>query len=71
MARREEIALQVVRGLVRRPRLANAVFRFDKWIDALGPYGVDETRLRWKTSLAFRSPTQLRLDRTYAGFRLV
>jgi cytochrome P450 len=37
MARREEVALSVVRGLVKRPRLANAVFRFDKWGNILGP----------------------------------
>ena len=37
MARREEIALRVVRCLVRRPRLANAVFRFDRWGNILGP----------------------------------
>jgi cytochrome P450 len=37
MARREEIALRVVRGLVRRPRLADAVFRFDRWGNILGP----------------------------------
>ena len=35
--RREEIALWVMRGLVKRPRLANAVFRFDKWGNILGP----------------------------------
>ena len=37
MARREEIALRVLRGLVRRPRLADAVFRFDRWGNILGP----------------------------------
>jgi cytochrome P450 len=37
MARREEVALRVVRGLVRRPRLADAVFRFDRWGNILGP----------------------------------
>ena len=37
MARREEIALSVLRGLVRRPRLADAVFRFDRWGNILGP----------------------------------
>ena len=37
MARREEIALRVMRGLVRRPRLADAVFRFDRWGNILGP----------------------------------
>jgi cytochrome P450 len=37
MARREEIALQLIRGLVRRPRLADAVFRFDRWGNILGP----------------------------------
>ncbi len=37
MARREEIALRVVRGLVRHPRLADAVFRFDRWGNILGP----------------------------------
>lgn len=35
--RREEVALSVLRGLVRRPRLADAVFRFDKWGNILGP----------------------------------
>lgn len=35
--RREEIALSVLRGLVKRPRLADAVFRFDKWGNILGP----------------------------------
>lgn len=37
MARREELALRVVRGLVRRPRLADALFRFDRWGNILGP----------------------------------
>ena len=37
MARREEIALAAIRGLVRRPRLANLVFRFDRWGNILGP----------------------------------
>ena len=37
MARREEIALRVVRGLVRHPRLADAAFRFDRWGNILGP----------------------------------
>ncbi len=37
MARREELALHVVRGLVRHPRLADAVFRFDRWGNILGP----------------------------------
>lgn len=37
MARREEFALRVVRGLVRRPRLADVVFRFDRWGNILGP----------------------------------
>ena len=37
MARREEVALRVMRGLVRRPRLADAVFRFDRWGNILGP----------------------------------
>ena len=31
------MALAVVRGLVKRPRLANTVFRFDKWGNILGP----------------------------------
>lgn len=35
--RREEVALSVLRGLVKRPRLADAVFRFDKWGNILGP----------------------------------
>ncbi len=35
--RREEVALSVLRGLVKRPRLANFVFRFDKWGNILGP----------------------------------
>jgi cytochrome P450 len=34
---RQEMALSVVRGLVKRPRLANTVFRFDKWGNILGP----------------------------------
>ncbi len=37
MSRREEVALSMVRGLVKHPRLANAVFRFDKWGNILGP----------------------------------
>lgn len=37
MGRREEIALRAVRGLVARPRLADAVFRFDRWGNILGP----------------------------------
>jgi cytochrome P450 len=37
MAGREEIALRVIRGLVRHPRLADAVFRFDRWGNILGP----------------------------------
>ena len=37
MARREELALRVMRTLVRRPRLADAVFRFDRWGNILGP----------------------------------
>ena len=37
MARREEIALRVIRRLVRHPRLADAVFRFDRWGNILGP----------------------------------
>ena len=35
--RREEVALAAIRGLVKRPRLANAVFRLDKWGNILGP----------------------------------
>ncbi len=35
--RREEVAFAVIRGLVKRPRLADAVFRFDKWGNILGP----------------------------------
>ena len=31
------MALSVVRGLVKRPRLANTVFRFEKWGNILGP----------------------------------
>lgn len=37
MMRKEEVALAVLRGLVKRPRLADAVFRFDKWGNILGP----------------------------------
>jgi cytochrome P450 len=37
MARREELALHVVRGLVRHPRLADVVFRRDRWGNILGP----------------------------------
>jgi pimeloyl-[acyl-carrier protein] synthase len=37
MARREELALAALRGLVRRPRLADVVFRFDRWGNILGP----------------------------------
>ena len=37
MARREEVALAATRGLVRRPRLANLLFRFDRWGNILGP----------------------------------
>jgi len=35
--RREEVALTVIRGLVKHPRLADAIFRFDKWGNILGP----------------------------------
>lgn len=35
--RREEIALATLRTLVKRPRLADAVFRFDKWGNIVGP----------------------------------
>ena len=35
--RREELALPLMRALVKRPRLANAVFRLDKWGNILGP----------------------------------
>jgi cytochrome P450 len=35
--RREAVALSAVRGLVKRPRLAHAVFRFDRWGNILGP----------------------------------
>ena len=35
--RREELALPLMRTLVKRPRLANAVFRLDKWGNILGP----------------------------------
>lgn len=35
--RREEAALAILRGLVKRPRLADVVFRFDKWGNILGP----------------------------------
>lgn len=35
--RREELALPMIRALVKRPRLANAVFRLDKWGNILGP----------------------------------
>ncbi|MDX2378435.1 MAG: cytochrome P450 [Acidimicrobiia bacterium] len=35
--RREEIALSMLRVLVKRPRLANVIFRFDKWGNILGP----------------------------------
>jgi len=37
MARREEFALRAIRQLVRRPRLADVVFRFDRWGNILGP----------------------------------
>jgi cytochrome P450 len=37
MGRREELALRVVRGLVRHPRLADVAFRFDPWGNILGP----------------------------------
>lgn len=35
--RREEVSLAAIRGLVKRPRLADAVFWFDKWGNILGP----------------------------------
>lgn len=35
--KKEEVALTVIRTLVKRPRLADAVFRFDKWGNILGP----------------------------------
>lgn len=35
--RRQEVALSAIRGLVKRPRLADAVFRFDPWGNILGP----------------------------------
>ena len=34
---REEIGLAVMRGLVKRPRLANAAFKLDKWGNIMGP----------------------------------
>lgn len=34
---RAEVSLAVIRGLVKRPRLGNAVFRFDVWGNILGP----------------------------------
>jgi cytochrome P450 len=37
MSSRQQLALAVVRGLVKRPRLADAVFRFDRWGNILGP----------------------------------
>ena len=37
MSRRQQVALAVVRGLVKRPRLGDAVFRFDRWGNILGP----------------------------------
>jgi cytochrome P450 len=35
--RREEVALAVVRGLVKHPRAGNLLFRLDKWGNILGP----------------------------------
>lgn len=37
MARREELALATIRGVVKHPRLANVIFRLDKWGNILGP----------------------------------
>ncbi len=37
MGRREELALRGIRSLVKRPRLADVVFRFDPWGNILGP----------------------------------
>jgi cytochrome P450 len=37
MGRREELALRVMRTLVAHPRLADAVFRFDRWGNIVGP----------------------------------
>lgn len=37
MGRREEVGLAVLRGLVKRPRLGDAVFRFDRWGNIFGP----------------------------------
>ena len=37
MARREELALRIMRTLVAHPRLADAVFRFYKWGNIVGP----------------------------------
>jgi len=34
---REEFGLAMMRGLVKRPRLANAAFRLDKWGNIIGP----------------------------------
>jgi cytochrome P450 len=36
-------------------------------IDALGSYEIDETHLQWKTSLAFRSPTHLPVQRAVSS----
>ena len=37
MGRREELALVVLRGLVKRPRLGDALFRFDAWGNIFRP----------------------------------
>lgn len=37
MGRREELALRALRGLVRHPRVGNAVFRLDRWGNIFGP----------------------------------
>jgi len=37
MPNRQQVALSIMRGLVKRPRVANALFRFDTWGNILGP----------------------------------
>jgi hypothetical protein len=58
MGRREEVALGFVRGLVKRPRLGDLVFRLDRWGNIFGadrfvdPYPIYE-RMRASGPLSF------------------
>jgi cytochrome P450 len=58
MGRREELGLRTLRGLVKHPRLGNAVFRFDRWGNIFGrdryvdPYPIYE-RMRAAGPVSF------------------